>query len=190
MAVRTSLLERFSGKFRRCWKIIPRFSGSTECYACQGLGTFRRGKRLLENWRRLRERCWIFSSKAATAFLSSSEQKNQKTENTSTFFWRPLWDNRPRDEPSPVPSTNGTYSDIMAILLRNWTENGRFVPGTGPVSEYKGVAGRDAMVHKRRRNSSHKELAAMHLPLSFRVSRCNYCVSSRDPFYFDPNTPP
>ena len=34
-------------------------------------------------------------------------QKNQWTENTWTFFWRPLWDNRPRDEPPPVPGTNG-----------------------------------------------------------------------------------
>ena len=36
------------------------------------LGIFRQGKRLLENWPRLRERCWIFSSETATAFLSSS----------------------------------------------------------------------------------------------------------------------
>ena len=73
MAVQNSLLERFSGKFRRCWKMIPRFSGSAICYPCQGLGTFRQGKRLLENWPRLRERCWIFSSETATAFLSSSD---------------------------------------------------------------------------------------------------------------------
>ena len=75
LPVRNSLLERFSGKFRRCWKMIPRFSGSAKCYPCQGLGTFRQGKRLLENWPRLRERCWIFSSETATAFLSSSEFK-------------------------------------------------------------------------------------------------------------------
>ena len=30
-------------------KIIHRFSGSTKCYPCQGLGIFRQGKRLLEN---------------------------------------------------------------------------------------------------------------------------------------------
>ena len=48
VAVRNSLLERFSGKFRCCWKMIPRFSGSAKCYPCQGLGTFRQGKRLLE----------------------------------------------------------------------------------------------------------------------------------------------
>ena len=59
MAVGNSLLEKFSGKFRRCWKIPHRFSGSTKCYPCQGLGTFGQGKRLLENWARLRERCWI-----------------------------------------------------------------------------------------------------------------------------------
>ena len=46
--------------------MIPRFSGSAKCYPCQGLGTFRQGKRLLENWPRLRERCWIFSSETAT----------------------------------------------------------------------------------------------------------------------------
>ena len=73
VAVRNSLLERFSSKFRRCWKIIPRFSGSAKCYPCQGLGTFRQGKWLLENRPRLRERCWIFSSETATAFLSSSD---------------------------------------------------------------------------------------------------------------------
>ena len=39
VAVRNSLLERFSGKFRRCWKMIPRFSGSAKCYPCRGLGT-------------------------------------------------------------------------------------------------------------------------------------------------------
>ena len=63
----------FSSKFRRCWKMILRFSGSAKCYPCQGLGTFRQGKRLLENWPCLRERCWIFSSETATAFLSSSD---------------------------------------------------------------------------------------------------------------------
>ena len=68
VAVRNSLLEKFSGKFRRCWKIPHRFSGSTKCYPCQGLGIFR-----LENWPRLQERCWIFSTETATAFLSSSE---------------------------------------------------------------------------------------------------------------------
>ena len=75
VAVRNSLLEKFSGKFRRCWKVIRRFSGSTKCYPWQGLGIFRQGKWLLENWPRLRERCWIFSSETATAFLSSSEQR-------------------------------------------------------------------------------------------------------------------
>ena len=40
----------------------------------------------------------------------------------------------------------------------------------------KGIAGRDAIVHKRRRNSSHKELIAKHFPLFFRVSRRNYCA--------------
>ena len=44
---------KFSGKFRRCWKIAHRFSGSTKCYACQGLGIFRQGKWLVENWPRL-----------------------------------------------------------------------------------------------------------------------------------------
>ena len=73
VAVQNSLLEKFSGKFRRCWKILHRFSGSTKCYPCQGLRTFRQGKRLLENWPRLRERCWIFASETATAVLSSSE---------------------------------------------------------------------------------------------------------------------
>ena len=34
----------FFGKFRRCWKILHRFSGSTKCYPCQGLGIFRHGK--------------------------------------------------------------------------------------------------------------------------------------------------
>ena len=73
VAVRNSLLEKFSGKFRRCWKMIPRFSGSTKCYPCQGLRIFRQEKWPLEDWPRLRERSWIFSSETATAFLSSSE---------------------------------------------------------------------------------------------------------------------
>ena len=34
-------LEKFSGKFRRCWKLLHRFSGSNKCYPCQGLGIFR-----------------------------------------------------------------------------------------------------------------------------------------------------
>ena len=58
---------------RRYWKIIPRFSGSAKCYPCQGLGIFRQAKWLLENRLRLRERCWIFSSETATAFLSSPD---------------------------------------------------------------------------------------------------------------------
>ena len=41
-------------------------------YPCQGLGIFRQGKSLLENWPRLRERSWIFSPETATAFLSFS----------------------------------------------------------------------------------------------------------------------
>ena len=77
VAVRNSFLEKFSGKVRRCWKIIHRFSGSAKCYPCQGLGIFWQGKWLLENRPRLRERCWIFSSETATAFLSSPE--NQAT---------------------------------------------------------------------------------------------------------------
>ena len=75
VAVQNSLLEMFSGKFRGCWEILPRFSGSTKCYPCQGLGNFRQGKWLLENWPRLRESSWIFSSETATAFLSFSESR-------------------------------------------------------------------------------------------------------------------
>ena len=85
VAVRNSLLERFSGKIRRYWQMIPRFSGSAYCYPCQGLGTFRQGKRLLENWPRLRERCWIFSSETATAFLSFSRQKKKDIPPRSLF---------------------------------------------------------------------------------------------------------
>ena len=70
MAVRNSLLEKLSGKLRRCRKNVHRFSGSTKCYPCQGLGISRQGKSLLENRPRLRERSWIFSSETATAFLS------------------------------------------------------------------------------------------------------------------------
>ena len=39
VAVRNSLLEKFSGKFRRCWQILHRFSGSTKCYLGAGKGT-------------------------------------------------------------------------------------------------------------------------------------------------------
>ena len=100
MAVQNSLLEKFSGKFRRCWKMIHQFSGSTKCYLCQGLGIFRQGKWLLENRPRLRERCWIFSSETATALLSFSEkqllygEKGRKTAEThpeSASGWTPHW---------------------------------------------------------------------------------------------------
>ena len=40
VAVQNSLLKKFSGKFRLCWKIAHQFSGSTKCYPCQGLGIF------------------------------------------------------------------------------------------------------------------------------------------------------
>ena len=73
VAVRNSLLDKFSGKFRRCWKILHRLSRSTKCFPCQGLGVFWQGKWLLENRPRLRERSWISSSETATAFLSFSE---------------------------------------------------------------------------------------------------------------------
>ena len=39
VAVRNSLLEKFSGKFRRCWQIRHRFSDSPTCNPCQGFPT-------------------------------------------------------------------------------------------------------------------------------------------------------
>ena len=39
----------FSSRFRRCWKILPRYSSNKKCYPCQGLGTFWQRKWLLEN---------------------------------------------------------------------------------------------------------------------------------------------
>ena len=81
--------------------MILRFSGSAKCYPCKGLGTFRQGKRLLENWPRLRERCWIFSSETATAFLSSSEQAYFG----DGFFIR-LWKHsESQDNGGPMPSS-------------------------------------------------------------------------------------
>ena len=60
----STLLENDSPIFRQREMLsLPRFGH---------FPTFRQGKRLLENWPRLRERCWIFSSETATAFLSSS----------------------------------------------------------------------------------------------------------------------
>ena len=56
--------------FRQISTLLDRFSGSTKCYPYQGFGIFRQGEQLLENWMRLLERCWIFSSETATAFLS------------------------------------------------------------------------------------------------------------------------
>ena len=65
----STLHSRSPNKFRRCWKMIPRFSGSAKCYPCQGLATFRQGKRLLENWPRLRKHRRDLSQKECpTAF--------------------------------------------------------------------------------------------------------------------------
>ena len=75
MAVRNSLLEKFSGKFRRRWKFLfTDFPAAPHAIPCRGLGIFRQGKWLLENRPRLWERSWIFSSETATAFLSFSEK--------------------------------------------------------------------------------------------------------------------
>ena len=82
----------------------------------------------------------------------------------------------------------------------------------------KGVAGRGAIVHRRRRNSSQKGNAVVPikswlssnspcfpgfeaqllrnscaiLEHNWTIAKLlrNYCVTSRDPFYSDPNTPP
>ena len=59
VAVRNSLLELCSGKFRRCWKVLPRFSGSTTFHSCPGLATFRQGRGLLEDRPHLWELSWI-----------------------------------------------------------------------------------------------------------------------------------
>ena len=74
VAVRNSLLERFSGKFRCCWKFFTDFPAarnaiSAKVWAFSG----KENGCCMENWSRLRERCWIFSSETATAFLSSSD---------------------------------------------------------------------------------------------------------------------
>ena len=51
---------------------LPRFAGKVlrAMLSCQGLGTFRQGRWLLENRPRLRELSWIFSSETAATFLS------------------------------------------------------------------------------------------------------------------------
>ena len=69
-----SLLERVSGKFRRCWKILsPIFRQHKMLSLPRFLAFSGKEKWLLENRPRLRERCWIFFSETATAFLSSSD---------------------------------------------------------------------------------------------------------------------
>ena len=131
VAVRNSLLERFSGKFRRCWKMIPRLSGSAKSYPCQGLGTFfLQGKRLLENWPRLRERCWIFSTETATAFLSSSEKRTGKSQHKipkgfarvfqelQEALFRLCWGSRPRVGVTQSQSHEPVLSAFSASLLR------------------------------------------------------------------------
>ena len=40
VAVPNSLLEKFSGKFRRCWKILHRFSGSMKMLSLPRFGHF------------------------------------------------------------------------------------------------------------------------------------------------------
>ena len=59
--------------------------------------------------------------------LNEGGQKNQWTPNTLTFFWRPLRDNRPGDEP-PHPSQRQTgRNGDFTVEFRC-----RFVPGMGP----------------------------------------------------------
>ena len=71
VAVGNALLKKFSGKFSTLLEnSSPIVRQHEMLHPCQGLGTFRQGKRLLENWPRLRERRWIFPSETATAFLS------------------------------------------------------------------------------------------------------------------------
>ena len=41
------------------------------------------------------------------------------------------------------------------------------------------------IVHKRQRNSSHKELVAKRVPLFFKISRRNYCANIDDSEIFD-----
>ena len=66
--------KSFSGKFRRCWKILHRFSGGTKfpvpakvwAFSGKANGCWKMGPRL-------RECSWIFSSETTTAFLSFSD---------------------------------------------------------------------------------------------------------------------
>ena len=62
----------FSGKFRRCWKNFPIFR-QHEMLSLPRSGHFPARKTAAGNWPHLRERCWIFCSETATAFLSSSD---------------------------------------------------------------------------------------------------------------------
>ena len=68
VAVRNSLLERFPANST----LLENYSLILRQREMLSLQRFEH-KWLLENWPRLRERCWIFSSETATAFMSSPD---------------------------------------------------------------------------------------------------------------------
>ena len=106
---------------------------------------------------------------------------------------------------SELPSESNPINACSELGIARFESHGlNYRRGIGV--RVKGFTGRDAIVHKRRRNSSQKGNAIVliksWLPsnspcfsgfeaqlLRAKLLR-NYCVTSRDPFYSDPNTPP
>ena len=72
VAVRNSLLEKFSGKFRRCWKIPNRFSSRHEMLSLPRFGHFP-ARKTAAGKLAAPSGTLLDSSETATAFLSSSD---------------------------------------------------------------------------------------------------------------------
>ena len=112
MAVRNSLLERFPGKFRRCWKILPRFSGSTIPAKAWAFSDKENG-------------CWKIGRAFGNAAGFSPPRPPQPfgvllivmatpTRNKKTA----LLDNSPLDPPRPTPLKNANLIFIVSPSLR------------------------------------------------------------------------
>ena len=78
----------FPANFDAAGKCFPDFPAAQNAIPAKVWALSGKEKQLLENWPRLRERCWIFSSETATTFLRSSEFREHKI---SPKFFCPIF---------------------------------------------------------------------------------------------------